>query len=112
MTDLNELAKKTLENAKKRASHNANIKIDTRSMLKHCATEVVETMDAYSKMKYFPQLNRNEQEIIKEEFSSELADIICCALIIASNENVDVEKALLDCIEKNRKRAEGVGDKL
>lgn len=39
MTDLNELAKKTLENATKRMNNGANISIETRGMLKHCATE-------------------------------------------------------------------------
>ena len=38
-------------------------------------------------------------------------DIICCVLIIAENERIDIEQALLKCIEKNRKRAEGTGDK-
>lgn len=112
MIDLNELAKQTLYNANKRMCNGANISIETSKMLKHCATEVVEATEAYSKMKYLPQLNRNEQEIVNEQFESELADIICCVLIMASKENVDIEKAVLDCIEKNRKRADGIGDKL
>jgi hypothetical protein len=32
-------------------------------------------------------------------------------MIVAEHEGVDLENALVDCIEKNRKRAEGVGDK-
>lgn len=27
-------------------------------------------------------------------------------------ENIDIEKALVDCVEKNRKRSEKIGDKL
>ena len=41
-----------------------------------------------------------------------LADIICCVLIIAGKEKIDIEQAIMDCIEKNRRRAEGTGDKL
>ena len=112
MIDLNELCKISLATAEQRQRNGGNIKTDTRSMLKHCATEVVEATEAYSKIRYFPQLNLNEQEIVKEQFSSELADIICCVLIIAGKEGIDMEKALTSCIEKNRKRAEGIGDKL
>lgn len=110
MLDLNELCKKTLTNAELRQKNGGHIKTDTRSMLKHTATEVVEAMEAYTKSQW--QLNKNETEIEMEHFSSELADVICCCLIIAGKENIDIEKAVLDCIEKNRKRAEGIGDKL
>lgn len=110
MLDLNELCKVTLNNAELRNKNNGHIKTDTRSMLKHCATEVVEAVEAYIKAQW--QLNRNETEIEMGHFSSELADIICCCLIIAGKENIDIENAIKDCIEKNRKRAEGTGDKL
>ena len=110
MLDLNKLCKITLNNANLRNKNGGHIKTDTRSMLKHTATEVVEATEAYIKAQW--QLNRNETEIEMGHFASELADIICCCLIIAGKENIDVEKAILDCIEKNRKRAEGVGDKL
>lgn len=112
MTDLNELAREALSNAERRQQNGAKIKTDTVSMLKHCSTEVVEAMEAYSKLKYFPQLNANEIEIVREGFALELSDIICCVLIIAGKEGIDIEKAVLDCIAKNRKRAEGKGDKL
>lgn len=42
---------------------------------------------------------------------SELADIICCVLIIAGKENIDMEYALTACMEKNYMRAIGEGDK-
>lgn len=48
MIDLNELAKQTLYNANKRMCNGANISIETSKMLKDCATEVVEAMEAYS----------------------------------------------------------------
>ncbi len=104
MIKLNELTVKCMENAQKRQKNGANIKTDTRSMIKHCATEVVEAMEAYS--------NWSTLCDSKPHFESELADIICCVLIIAGQEQIDIEKAVLDCIEKNSKRAEGMGDKL
>ena len=42
---------------------------------------------------------------------SELADIVCCVLIIAGKENIDMEYALTACMEKNYMRAIGEGDK-
>lgn len=133
MLDLNIFAKQSLLIADKRHENGANIKTDTRSMLKHTATEVVEAMEAYSKYSGIKNLaddinatdieekweSQEEPDVCeeyyqesKEHFSSELADIICCILIIAGIENIDIEKAIQDCFEKNRKRAEGVGDKL
>ena len=47
-----------------------------------------------------------------EKFASELADIICCALIIGANEGIDIEEAVCKCMLKNAKRAYGDGDKL
>ena len=111
MIDLNELCTKTLENAKKRQTNGGHIKADTRSLLKHCSTEVVEAMEAFTEWKNYDGLEGSEEEL-KKHFSSELADIICCVLIISGKENIDIEKAVFDCVEKNRKRAEGIGDKL
>lgn len=110
--NLNAVAKASYETAKKRQENGANISVKTRDMLKHCATEVVEAMEAYTTMNCYPQLNKSEQEIFKERFASELADIISCAAIIAHAEGIDLDKAVADCLEKNRKRAEGTGDKL
>lgn len=109
MIALNELCGVTLANAEQRQKNGGHIKTDTRSMLKHTATEVVEATEVYA---------RHECDDIGDEdfefrhFKSELADIVCCVLIIAGKEKIDIEQAIMDCIEKNRKRAEGVGDKL
>lgn len=103
MIDLNKLCTKSLDDAITRAVNGANVKIDTRSMLKHCSTEVVEAMEAYTKWVAYSS---------KNQFESELADIIVCCLIIAGNEEIDIENAIKDCIEKNHKRAEMIGDKL
>lgn len=133
MIDLNIFAKQSLLIADKRHENGANIKTDTRSMLKHCATEVVEATEAYSKYSEIKNLaddinatdieekwsGQDEPDVceeyyqkLKANFESELADIVCCAIIIAGGEDIDLEKAILDCMEKNRKRAEGIGDKL
>lgn len=106
---LNDIAKISYENAKKRQENGGHISVDTRSMLKHCATEVVEAAEAYQECRYFVEEN---SELNKRHFVSELADIICCCTIIAGKEGIDLDKAVADCLEKNRKRAEGIGDKL
>lgn len=110
--NLNAVAKASYETARKRQENGANISVKTRDMLKHCASEVIEAMEAYTIMNCYPQLNKPEQEIFKDLFASELADIICCAAIITHAEEIDLDKAVADCLEKNRKRAEGTGDKL
>lgn len=110
--NLNEIAKASYETARKRQENGAHLSVKTRDMLKHCATEVIEAMEAYTKMDCYPQLNKPGQEIFKDLFASELADIITCAAIIAHAEEIDLDKAVADCVEKNRKRAEGTGDKL
>ena len=114
MLDLNELSKVALNTATKRMNNGANINTNTRSMLKHTATEVVEAMESYV---YYKKANHGCREGDElgdtfRSFSSELADIICCVLIIAGKEQIDIEHVVLNCMEKNRKRAEGIGDKL
>lgn len=106
---LNEIAKLSYENAKKREENGGHISTETRAMLKHCATEVVEATEAYSRLNFEKLVFSAEN---KNKFASELADIICCCTIIAGRENIDLDKAVADCLEKNRKRAEGTGDKL
>jgi NTP pyrophosphatase (non-canonical NTP hydrolase) len=94
MIKLNEIAKKSLQNAKDRGQGT-----DTIKALKHCAGEVLESVEAYTRFVYSP----------KEEadtFPDELADVIMCILTISAAENIDIEKAILSCLEKNRKRAE------
>lgn len=105
---LNEIAKLSYENAKKREENGGHISTETRAMLKHCATEVVEATEAYSRLNFEKLVFSAEN---KNKFASELADIICCCTIIAGREGIDLDKAVADCLEKNRKRAEGTGDK-
>lgn len=117
--NLNEIANEALRTAEQRERNGAAIKTDTSSMIKHCATEVVEAMEAYQKYGYatyfeegssIQELNRKIEEH-KNNFASELADIIMCCFIIASLESIDIEEAIAKCQEKNRLRAEGKGDK-
>ena len=133
MIDLNDLKRIALENAEKRQKNGANVTTDTRKMLKHCATEVIESAEAYTEYSGIKNLaddinatdidekweSQEEPDVCeeycqktKEHFSSELADIICCVLIIAGKEDIDIERAIYDCIEKNERRANGIGDKL
>lgn len=103
--DLNGLAAESAEISMKRAENGGTEPFSTQNLLKHCATEVIEAMEAYK------DYNDIESAQDKKGFASELADIICCCMIIAAHKNIDLEKAIEDCIEKNRKRAEGMGDK-
>lgn len=105
---LNEIAKLSYENAEKRENNGGHISTETRAMLKHCATEVIEATEAYSRLNFEKLVFSTENE---NKFASELADIICCCTIIAGREGIDLDKAVADCLEKNRKRAEGTGDK-
>ena len=117
MLDLNELAKQSQEIAKKRAKH--GLGADTVTCLKHCSGEVIESLSAFDEWQTDLRFGRISmgvtdpewQKDYKKEYSLELADIIICVLIAAANGNVDIEQALKDCVEKNRKRAEGIGDK-
>lgn len=104
MIDLNELKRIALENAEKRQKNGAKIDTDTRKMIKHCATEVVESAEAYNSMV--------DGVANKEIFAGEIADIICCCMIIAGKEDIDIERAIYDCVKKNERRANGIGDKL
>lgn len=110
MIALNKTAKEALKNAELRQKNGANISSETRTMLKHCATEVIEATESFTELCLSFQ-NFSDFCKHKKHFESELADIVCCVLIIAAKEGIDIEKAINDCIEKNRKRAEGKGDK-
>lgn len=120
MIDLNELAINAYDTARKREENGANIKTDTRSMLKHCATEVVEAMEAYHYWqneipKEIDDMDLSIDDMVSKhraDFEGELADIIACVLIICGKEHIDIEQALEQCVKKNKDRAERIGDKL
>lgn len=107
---LNEIAGISYRNARKRQENGAHINVETGAMLKHCATEVVEATEAYGHWLHYE--NYDDSKRRKNQFALELADIICCCTIIAEGEKIDLDQAVADCLEKNRLRAEGIGDKL
>lgn len=107
---LNKIAEQSYRNAVKRRQNGANIDTSTIPMLKHTATEVVEATQAFVDFLYF--IRTDSAFDYKEKFAGELADIICCVAIVAEANNIDLDKAVADCLKKNRKRAEGTGDKL
>lgn len=91
MLNLNTMATQSLKIAENRGQAT-----DTLSTLKHCAGEVVEATDAYVHSIY----NKN----LREEFELELADVIMCILTISGHLNIDIEKALKKCMQKNKER--------
>ena len=113
MFNLNELCVMAYENASKREAKDGKVSTVTMQMLKHTATEVVEATEAYSRVLSASSIREAVDRIntVRADFASELADIICCVLIIAGKENIDMEKALTECMEKNYYRAIGKGDK-
>lgn len=114
MINLNELASQAYITAKKREKNGAFIHTEPMAILKHCATEVVEATEAFCD--YREALNNDNLEMLKnewiEKFENEIADIIVCCLIVSGYSMIDIEKALNRVMEKNRLRAEKMGDKL
>ncbi len=116
--DINDLAEKAYEIAVKRAQKGQiEDPCDTEAMLKHCAGEVVEATIAYKDWDEVGRLSDYDCAVKKinrideiahrfTDFAREIADVIMCCLIVAKNENIDIEVALEKCLEKNRKRAE------
>lgn len=104
MIDLNEHAQKAQEIAFNRWKKKG-VEYHTPAILKHCAGEVCEAVEAYDQYLYeYIQSRRNK-------LAEELADIITCALIAAANEDIDIERALQECQQKNEARAmEGQND--
>ena len=98
MINLNEHAQKAQEIAFNRWKKKG-VEYHTPAILKICAGEVCEAVEAYDQYLYeYIESNRNK-------LAEELADIITCALIAAANEDIDIEKALKDCQQKNEVRA-------
>lgn len=101
MCDLNEMAQNALATARKREKK-GQLESDTMSILKHCAGEVCEATDAYARWCEID--NEIFNKSCKEAFSDELADIITCVLIVAAQEDIDINAALLRVQEKNARR--------
>lgn len=98
MIDLNEHAQKAQEIAFNRWKKKG-LEYHTPAILKHCAGEVCQAVEAYDQYLYeYIESRRNK-------LAEELADIITSALIAAANEDIDIEKALQECQQKNEARA-------
>lgn len=113
MFNLNELCQMAYENASKREAKDGKVSTNSLQMLKHTATEVIEATEAYSRVLSTSDIKGAGDTLnrMRADFASELADIVCCVLIIAGKEGIDMEKALTECMEKNYYRAIGKGDK-
>lgn len=104
----------TLRTASERRSRNGAFpgeELSTSSVLKHCAGEVVEAVQAYEEMIGELRVDVFGARDFQEKFEGELADVICCCLIVAAGEGMDIERVIYDCVEKNVRRSEGRGDK-
>ena len=110
MIDLNKLATEAYITAKKRELNGAFIQTEPMAILKHCATEVVEATEAFCDYREALREALNNDNL--EMLENEIADIIVCCLIVSGYSMIDIEKALNRVMEKNRLRAEKMGDKL
>ena len=91
--NLNEASQKALEIAEKRGIHE-----NTMEALKHCACEVVEAVESYTRFVYSPKEEA-------DSFPDELADIIINVLSICGAENIDIEQAIARKMLINEGRA-------
>ena len=118
MIDLDHFQEKCYEVSKKREQNGASIKVNSEGILKHCATEVIEAMQAYTEMEcYRRSLKPGASDLgsldsYVTRYEDELADIIVCALIAAECSGLEMEPAIRRCYRKNRNRADHKGDKL
>lgn len=99
---------------------NEGTEVDTIGLLKQCAGEVVEATEQavkFLRLTYVTNggtdfsigLPRKTEELYKkykQSLSSELADIVACALIVAGKEELDIQRAVTECLNKNREHAE------
>ena len=100
--NLNEAAENAYKSALQRQHNGADVKV--AEILKHCAGEVIEAQEAFILWKY------DAHDPVK--YAEELADVIICALIAAGRDEIDIEKAVNEKMQKNAQRAAMLGDKL
>jgi NTP pyrophosphatase (non-canonical NTP hydrolase) len=82
--------------------------IDMISTLKHCAGEVVEATEAFTRLRSCTSQASAEKLI--EETGLEIADIIICALTASVALGVDIEDCLNKAMQKNARRAYAEGN--
>lgn len=96
--NLKEASERTFEISKKRKQYKGDGD-DTIRALKHCAGEVLEAVESYTKFVYSP----NEET---DNFPAKLADIIINVLSICGAENIDIEQEITRKMIINEGRAE------
>ena len=101
--NLKEASERVFEISKKRKQYKGDGD-DTIRALKHCAGEVLEAVESYTKFVYSP----NEET---DSFPAELADIIICVLSISAQENIDIEQAIARKMLINEGRAKNDSNK-
>ena len=115
MIDLNELSGICEKYSKMRIENGAKIDEDP---LKHCSGELAEAIIQRQKMydilesELISKETKNKvQDIEKTKYADELMDVLYCVLVACKQDDIDVEKALMNNIDKNKKRALCTGDK-
>lgn len=98
MINLNDVAEQAYLLAKQR-----QLDTDVLSTLKHCAGEVVEATEAYTKLQSTP--SPNQAEVFIHDTGLELADIIICALTASVKLDIDIEASINEAMQKNARRA-------
>lgn len=93
MIDLKYLTHKSCEIAKQRAQKDKYKIMTDEAVLKYCAGEVVEAAFAAASS--------------KSNLAGELGDVIVCCLICAGINNIDIEQAIRETVNKNEKRLGG-----
>ena len=107
---LNEITKECYKIAQKRIENGSTM---TKDNLKHCAEEVIESVEARTIYNAVGDSTVPEYlQELRDNFEDELMDVIVCVLIECGKYDIDVEKALERCMDKNKKRALCIGDKL
>ena len=106
--NLNAVAAELHEISQRREQNGARLDNTNIGLLKHCAGEVIEATNAYTRWKYS---DLTDIDFEREAVVEELADVLACILILCARENIDVEYALTQCLAKNQQRAEGKGAK-
>ena len=112
MLDLNKIAEECNKYSIMRIKNGAKIDIDP---LKACAGELIEAVEA--KDNYDDNADLISVDLgylhddIKADYADELMDAFYCLLVACHKDGIDVEKALLKNIDKNKKRALCMGDK-
>ena len=90
---INEIADEAIKISKARADKmQCEYPTHLEGVLKHCAGEVVEAVKEAALGNF-------------DAFGAEIADVIMCALIAGRVAGVDLNRAVMLCLDKNRQRA-------